>query len=59
MDMSRVQGRSLGMPLELTVSEVIGASIDELIDAGVRFTVVNDDRKDEEVCHYGDGDADS
>lgn len=59
MNMDRVRGRSLGVPLEFTVSEVIGSSIDELIDAGVRFTVVNDDKKDEEVCHYGDGDADS
>ncbi len=55
MDMNRVHGRNLGGPLEYTVSEVMGRSVDSLIDEGVRFSIINDEDKDEEVCHCDDG----
>lgn len=47
------RGKVIGIPLEFTVSEVINKSIDDLIDAGPRFNIINDDKKDEEVCSYG------
>lgn len=57
MNMNRVHGRNLGGPLEYTVSEVIDKSVDSLIDEGVRFSIINDSDKDEEVCHCDDGSA--
>lgn len=48
MTMNMAQGRNLGGPLEYTVSEVISQSVDALIDAGVRFTIINDSDKYEE-----------
>lgn len=43
------RGRNLGGPLEYTVSEIINQSVDQLIDNGYRFTVINDEDIDEEV----------
>ncbi len=55
--MNQTRGRSIGTLLEYSVSEVLNASIDDLIDNGVRFTIVNDEDKEEEVCHVDDGDG--
>ena len=55
MQQNQTRGRTIGGPLEYTVSEVLDMSIDVLIDRGVRFNIVNDDDKDEEECNcdYG------
>ena len=53
------RGRVIGIPLEFTVSEVINKSIDDLIDAGPRFNIINDDKADEEVCSYGNDTGDT
>lgn len=55
--MNQTRGRSIGTLLEYSVSEVLNASIDDLIDNGVRFTIVNDEDKEEEVCPVDDGDG--
>lgn len=49
------KGKSIGKGLEFTVSEVLNSSVDELIDQGKRFTIVNDEKKDEEEARYGNG----
>ena len=55
--MNQTRGRSIGTLLEYSVSEVLNASIDDLIDNGIRFTIVNDEDKEEEVYHIDDGDG--
>lgn len=55
MTTNTARGKNLGGPLEYAVSDVLTQSVDALIDAGIRFTIVNDSDKDEEEYIDDDG----
>ncbi len=38
---------NIGNLLEYTIKDIDGKSVDELIDAGYRFTIVNDEGEDD------------
>lgn len=57
MTTNKTRGKNIGGPLEYTVSEVLHKSVEELVDAGKRFTIVNNADAEEE--DYGNRFADS
>lgn len=58
MTTNRTRGKNIGGPLEYTVSDVLHKSVEELIDAGKRFTIVNDSDAEEDLEDYGNRFAD-
>lgn len=52
--MSQKRAGNVGELLELTVSKVLGESVEALIDQGKRFTIINDDQSEEGI-YYDNG----
>lgn len=46
--MEKYSQRHIGSVLELTIDEVVNASIEDLIDQGKRFTIVKEDLEQED-----------
>lgn len=58
MATNKQRAKNIGGPLEYTVSDVLGLSVEELIDRGTRFTIINDVDAEEGLCYDGDRFAD-